>query len=302
MEFAVNYSPLLAELVREGQVQLDRFKCPAWPDLVEEARALLPVYTHFPLIIGSGAGMPVDDERHAPADLGAVAAIREMSGTPLINTHFIPMERDYPGVSRWTREPAHIEQILSAALRDLEPLLERFGPQMVTIENVINQPGWMEMAVFPEVLARLLDRSGCGLLLDFSHARITAQNLGIDEHAYIDSLPVDRIREVHVTGLQRMEGALYERLMAAGNPGGFAGRLAGRMMDHLPMQPDDWTELEWAAGRIHSGAWAQPWVMASEIGGVGGFWELVTDRQMYLDLVPRMGALVRGEAREQPAG
>lgn len=294
MEFAVNYSPLLAELVGEGQVRVDRFKCPAWPDLVKEARRLLPVYIHFPLVIGSGDGCPSDDERKAPADLDGVAELLEESGTRFVNTHFIPMMKDYPDIPAASREKRHIERVISNTLRDLEPLMRRFGAERVLIEHVINRRGWLEMLALPEVIARLLEASGCGFLLDTSHARLAARNLGIDERSYTNALPVDRIREIHVTGLQVMEGELYERLMAAGDPDGFAGRMAGEWMDHLPMLDADWPELEWAAGRIHAGDWQAPWVIASEVGGVGGFWEMVTTRDIYLQQVPRMRSAIFG--------
>lgn len=294
MEFAVNYSPLLAELVSEGRVRVDRFKCPAWPDLLADALRLLPVYIHFPLIIGSGAGIPIDDERKAPVDLERTADLLEMSGTRYVNTHFIPAVRDYPQIPAGSREPRHIEQVLSGALRDLEPLIRRFGAEWVLIENVINNPGWLDMAVLPELLWRLVEETGCGFLLDTSHARLAARNLGLDERAYTGELPVSRIREIHFTGLQVMEGEIYQRLMAAGDPDGIAGRKAGRWMDHLPMLDGDWPELEWAASCIRSGDWQAPWVIASEVGGVGGFWELVTTRETYLEQVPRMRSMILG--------
>ncbi len=36
-ELALNYSELAARLVRAGAIRIDRFKCPAWPDLVATA-------------------------------------------------------------------------------------------------------------------------------------------------------------------------------------------------------------------------------------------------------------------------
>lgn len=298
MKFAANYSPLLAELVRTGQIQLDYFKCPSWPGLVAEASQALPVYVHFPLSVGGGRGAPLDEETGALADLECVADLLESSATPLVNAHFIAPCSQYPAIPPESRDPRHIDQVISSTLRDLEPLLRRFGPERVILENIINQNGWLTLGVLPEVIARLLEESGCGFLLDFSHARLAARNLGLDARAYTDALPVERIREVHVTGVQCMEGALYERLMAAGDPGGFAGRMAGRWMDHLPMLPGDWPEFEWLAGRLSGGAngrrWAEPWVLASEVDGVGGFFELVTSRATYLADLPRQRALLFG--------
>lgn len=299
MEFAVNYSPILAELVQEGKVCIDRFKCPAWPDLLAEARQVLPVYIHFPLTIGNGTGGPIDDEQKQPADLDRFAELLEQTGTPLVNTHFVPAAANYPGIDISSHSARDIERVLSNTLRDLEPLLKRFGPERVTIENIINEWGWLTMAVMPEVITRLLDESGCGFLFDLSHARLAARSLGLDERTYVSALPVDRIREIHITGLQLMAGDLYDRLMAAGNPGGFAGMMAGKWMDHLPMTDADWPVLEWMMAQLRAGQstgshWKMPWVIASEIGGVGGFWEQISNRAIYLDQVPRMAAIIHG--------
>jgi hypothetical protein len=33
MEFALNYSPQAAQLLQEGRIEIDRYKCPDWPDV-----------------------------------------------------------------------------------------------------------------------------------------------------------------------------------------------------------------------------------------------------------------------------
>lgn len=293
--FAVNYSPVLAELVRAGRVRIDRFKCPAWPALLAEARQTLPVYVHFPLVIGGDWGGAWDDEKKQLANLDEVSALLEGTDTPLVNTHFIPSVREYADIPSDSRAPRHVQRVLSAAMRDLEPLIHRFGAQRVTIEHVINEHGYLTLAVLPEVIGRLVEESGCGFLLDLSHARLAARNLGLDARAYVRELPLEHIREIHITGLQNMSGELYARLMAAGDPDGFASKLRGKWMDHLPMQAEDWPELAWMMTEIRKGApWHEPWIIASEVGGVGGFWELLADADMYLEQVPRMAALIAG--------
>lgn len=292
MQFAVNYSPSLAALVRQGRVTLDCFKCPAWPDLLSDARQTLPVYVHFPLVVGAGQGGPLDDERHALADLDRVAEMQAQTGTLLVNTHFIPSAKDYPGIDPDSRDPRDIERVVGNTLRDLEPLLKRFGSERVTLENVINDYGYLTIAVLPEVMGRVLEQAGCGFLFDLSHARLSARNLGLEARAYCAALPVDRIREIHVTGLQKIDGDLRARILAAGDPGAFAARMTGKWMDHLAMTPADWPELAWALGEIHAGRWQEPWVLAYEYGGVGGFWETVTDEAIYLEQVPRMREMI----------
>ena len=52
MNFAINYSPQAGELLKQGKIEINLFKCPDWPELIQEASALAPVYVHFPLIAG----------------------------------------------------------------------------------------------------------------------------------------------------------------------------------------------------------------------------------------------------------
>ncbi len=297
MEFAINYSPLLGEMVQAGDVQVERFKCPAWPDLLEEAMKTRPVYVHFPLEVGGGIGAPFDGEVKAPADLERIAELMEMTGTPYVNTHFVPARKHYPDIPHDSRDPRHIEQVISNTLRDLEPLIERFGAERVLVENVINEWGFLTLAVLPEVIDRLLEKSGCGFLFDHSHARLAARNLGLDERDYSASMPVEKIREVHITGIQCIEGDLFQRIQAAGGANGFPMFEEGQWMDHFPMTDEDWPALEWLAGQIASDGWRTPWVASYEYGGVGGLWGALTDRATYEKEIPRMTGILKGQAR-----
>lgn len=293
MKFAVNYTPLLAEMVQARTIAIDLFKCPAWPDLLADARRTLPVYIHLPITVGSGRGA-VNDERKAPLDLPWLDDLLAATGTPFINTHWVANGADFPAIPVSSTDTALAQPLLDAAQRDLQPLIERYGAERVIVENLINQRGWMSLSALPEVFHTLLERTGCGFLFDLSHARLAAENLGLDERAYCAAMPVDRIREIHVTGLQRLEGALLEQVIACGDPYNFVAHFAGRKIDHLPMTEVDWPELAWAMGEIHAGRWAAPWVVSYEYGGVGKFWEEMTSAEVYTAQLPRMAELVAG--------
>ncbi|MCK6460125.1 MAG: DUF692 domain-containing protein [Planctomycetes bacterium] len=51
-----------------------------------------------------------------------------------------------------------------------------------------------------EFLVRLCEESGCGLLLDVNNVYVSAFNHGFDAERYIDSIPADRIVQVHLAG------------------------------------------------------------------------------------------------------
>ena len=52
----------------------------------------------------------------------------------------------------------------------------------------------------PEFLAELADRADCGLLLDVNNVYVSAYNHGFDARAYIDTIPADRVLQIHLAG------------------------------------------------------------------------------------------------------
>jgi len=295
VQLAVHYSPASAALLARGHIAFDRFKCPAWPDLVREARAVAPVYVHLPLIVGSGVGDAQDSETHAPPDWAAFERLLTGTDTPFVNLHLAAHERDYPGIPRLSADPAHTELVAGRLLRDVRGVVARWGADRVIVENVPEEPGRMRAAYLPETVRRVVAETGCGLLLDVSHARLAAPALGMDARDYIAALPVDRTREIHITGIQPFDEHWARVLRDAGVPEATIAGYAGRPLDHLPFTDADWEFAAWAIGRVHSGAWGEPWLVALEYGGVGGAWGAVTDAAVLREQVPRLAALLAAE-------
>jgi len=51
----------------------------------------------------------------------------------------------------------------------------------------------------PDFLRHVIEGAGLYLVLDIAHAKISAHNLGYDVRQYLSSLPLDRVREVHLS-------------------------------------------------------------------------------------------------------
>ncbi len=273
MKLAANYSAATAELVQSGQAALDYFKCPAWPDLIRRAQGTLPVYVHFPLLAGRGRGDALDAEAGGPPDWNKIERLLDQTGTPYANLHLTSSVADWPAIPAGTADAAHIETIAQALVRDVQAVCRRLGPERVIVENDYYSDGrHLRPAFSPPVISRVVNETGCGLLLDLGHARISASHLGVTVYDYVSALPVGRLREVHVAGVQRLEGDWLERIEAV-DPD-LARRYAHHLLDHLPMTGEDWALADWAAGQIRSGAWAEPWIVTLEFGGVGPLWEL----------------------------
>ncbi len=59
-------------------------------------------------------------------------------------------------------------------------------------------------------LDALCARTGCGLLLDVNNVFVSATNHGFDPIAYLDGVPHDRVRQVHLAGHSQGEAMLID--------------------------------------------------------------------------------------------
>jgi uncharacterized protein (UPF0276 family) len=62
----------------------------------------------------------------------------------------------------------------------------------------------------PAFIAAVLEATGAGLLLDLAHARVSAARLGTPIEAYLAQLPLERVRQLHVSGPRLRDGALAD--------------------------------------------------------------------------------------------
>lgn len=294
MTLAVNYSRAAENLLDQGYITFDCFKCPAWPDLVETVRRIHPVYVHFPLVVGRGSGDAIDTETRRAAGWSAIETLLERTGTRFVNLHLAPTRHDHPDIPIESEATEHVELLTASLLRDVRAVVERFGAERVIVESIYDDGGtYPRPAYRPDVIRRVVAETGCGFLLDISHARLAASHLGMGAWAYIDALPVERIREIHLTGIQRFDERWVGRLRRANVDARMIGRLAGRRLDHLPLTAEDWTFAERALERVRSGAWGEPLIVALEYGGVGAPWEVLTDPEVLREQVPRLYDLLR---------
>ncbi|HVO71461.1 MAG TPA: DUF692 family protein, partial [Aggregatilineaceae bacterium] len=75
------------------------------------------------------------------------------------------------------------------------------------IENLdYNSGGAYEYVCEPAFIAEVLRETQVGLLLDIAHARVSAARLGCPFKHYLAALPLQRVKEIHVSG-PRGQGA-----------------------------------------------------------------------------------------------
>ncbi len=268
MNFAINYSPQSAELFRNGQIQVDRFKCPDWPWMIAEASRLCPVAVHFNLTIGNGSVKDIDWD--------ASLHLLESTGTPYLNFHLESRHHDFPDIPPESADPAHFKQVYEQVAQDVRLVLEHIEASRVILENVPYRGSGgkvLRPSIEPRLIRQILEETGCGLLFDLSHARISAAALGVSEADYISSLPLERMREMHFTGTKKIDGLT---------------------IDHLEAQESDWQALEWFF-RENAGL-PRPWLLAFEYGGVGEKFEWRSEAGVIASQVPRLYQLCKSLA------
>ncbi len=264
MHLAINYSSAAAKLVQDGKINIDYFKTPDWDWMVEEAKLLRPVAVHFTLEAGNNSLGEVDWEK--------VRMLSQFTQTPYINLHLDARHSHYPEIPVNTTNITDVERVLDTILADVMIVVERFEPERVIIENSPyreEEGNTMRLCVLPDIITRVVSETGCGLLLDISHAIITARHLGVEPDKYISELPLHQLKEMHFAGVHQ-------------------NHITGRLMDHLSIQESDWHWLDWVLTRIHSGEWETPWLLAFEYGGVGGPFEWRSNPEVILQQVPEL--------------
>jgi uncharacterized protein (UPF0276 family) len=294
IKLALNISSAAELLLRERRIDLDLFKCPAWPDLVKRVSAEWPSYVHFPLGVGMGWGDAIDTETHGKVDWARMESLFTGTQTRHVNVHLAIKTADCPEISPDANDPALADRVAERMIKDLTSVVKRFGPEKVIAESIYGHSGsYLPQSYLPEVVTRVVEETGCGFLFDLSHARLAARCLGMAPEDYIAKLPMKRVRELHVTGIQMFNGAYVERLRHAGIQEDKISGFEGHFLDHLPMTEEDWPHLVWALEQIRLGNWAKPWVVTFEYGGISSWWAAITDPDVIESQVARMLKMVR---------
>ena len=270
MKFAINYSPEAAALVRKGQIDLDYFKTPPWPDMITEAEVLRPITVHFNLKAGS----------LVEPDWAEIEHYLATTATVYVNTHLGIGAKEMPHMPpHEAPDASQRQEVLERLCASTQKLCNYYGPERVIAENVpyrSNENTTSRACAEPEVISQVVETNGCGFLLDVSHARISAHYLGIEPHDYLEALPVQQLRELHFTGIHNWDG--YR-------------------MDHLSILEEDWPWLDWVLDKVKSGVWGEAQMLAFEYGGTGKFFERFSDPAVMAEQVPRLYAACH--AREE---
>jgi uncharacterized protein (UPF0276 family) len=89
---------------------------------------------------------------------------------------------------------------LASRIRQVQDYLGR----QILVENLSTYLAYAESPLGEgEFLAAVVERSGCGLLLDVNNAFVNAHNVGLDVESFLAALPRDAVQEIHLAGHTR---------------------------------------------------------------------------------------------------
>jgi uncharacterized protein (UPF0276 family) len=169
-----------------------------YPAALDYARAHYPIVTHG-LTMSIGGTDPLDAEY-----LTELRAFIASIGSPWHSDHLCVGAA--AGKIFHDLLPIAFKERAVARVADRIKRAEDALGVPLAIENVsfYLHPGAREMGE-AEFIARVCDAADCGLMLDVNNAYVNSQNFGFDVDAWMRTVPLDRVVQMHVAGHEHFE-------------------------------------------------------------------------------------------------
>jgi uncharacterized protein (UPF0276 family) len=104
----------------------------------------------------------------------------------------------------------YTEESLGVVCRHVEEVQDYLQQQLL-VENISSYLHFTHSTIAePEFIAALAARTGCGILLDVNNAYVNAVNHDTDAAGFIDAIPRDAVKEIHLAGHDHIDGMLID--------------------------------------------------------------------------------------------
>lgn len=226
-QLAVNYSPHLRDLIRENKIRLDAVELTPWqkvfalPQILQEISGFT-LYYH---------GSNLTARSLLPGARSQLAESLRLTQARWFSTHISLLPPGWVWLA--LRFGIHLpappaEWLLSNFLRRVERLKKEHPGIPLLLENMPTEPRSIHKHLkTPLMIREVIEKTGCGLLLDLPHSRIAAEAFGMETSVYLSQLPLERVVEIHTSGPGRMQdGTLQDQ--------------------HWRLQAEDYHLLDWA--------------------------------------------------------
>jgi uncharacterized protein (UPF0276 family) len=164
-----------------------------YDEALDRAKDLWPIVTHG-LTMSLGGVDPLRDDY-----LRGLRAFIERAGSPWHSDHLC--FSTYGGVVLHDLLPIAFKRSEVTRVADRIKRAEDAIGRPMAVENVsfYLHPGKREMTE-AEFVAAVCEAADCGLMLDVNNAWVNATNFGYDVDAWMRTIPLDRVVQMHVAG------------------------------------------------------------------------------------------------------
>lgn len=249
MLLGCNYSSQLIELMQEEKVNVDYIKLGLY-EMYEEAFdiscSISPVLIH-------GVGL---DERTSMKSLNKIDwdsinnSIRKFR-SPHLGIHLIAHSDDWEELVEYD---VIVERMIKVAKTWSKNIQVPF-----LLENTPWSPYYQQKGILPcsadaDLIRKICEEADVGLLLDTSHAKISASHRNEDIFSYLEKFPLEKVKEIHTVGsMMTEEHGLKDK--------------------HQEMQEEDYEILNWILQKTN------PNVVTLEYGGPGELFSWRSDKE-----------------------
>lgn len=218
----IAYSDYTPRFLREHGEAIDYVEVPF--ELLRHNAAVIEIAAAKPIVLHC-ASMSVAGAVPPPeSTVDDICGWIDRTETPWIGEHlsFITAEREAAGPVAdeyapgepynigYTVCPPMNEDTIGRVLRSIRRAEERFPVPMLLENPPIYFPIPGSTMTQIEFVGEICDRSDIGLLLDLAHFYITSQTVGFDPLEAISDYPLERVVEVHLSGVETEAGGHWD--------------------------------------------------------------------------------------------
>jgi len=205
-----NYSAALVELIRANEAPVDGIEVGPWfkPQKIGQLQQEFPTrrfYFH--------AGGLLWRYRSMNEALARLREYLSLFQDPWVSLHIelLPLHV-YRLSSRLglNLPPPKAENAINKILEHLSQVKAALDIPII-LENLASLPAQKyAYAAIPTTIREIVASTDSGLLLDLAHARVAASYQGMEVERYLEKLPLERVRQIHVSGARVQRGYLCD--------------------------------------------------------------------------------------------
>lgn len=228
-KLACNWSNALKNLIIRNEINIDYVKAGEqrnFIEIVDEIQGIRPILLHGGLGMSLRTGM---DNIYDKVDFQYLNNLINKCRTPQYGIHIALNKEEYSKMRTSEKVYSHMSFVIRAFKEKLKvPLLLENTPDCFVDRRFYKFIPY----IMPDQINRLLHDNDVSLLLDITHAKITAKFHGWDIYGYLNTLLLNRVEEIHINGCGLNDNELL-------------------MDSHQKMEDEDFALLEWVLVRTN---------------------------------------------------